>query len=188
MAGIRALPRWVSTTSALALIAALLLSFSVVYIARGDSHDQPLYACLFAGSLSQVGPNEPANCGRGSMVTVSGGVGAAGINTTVARTGQLFDDGGFGRDATVTWDGVAGEYTIVYGPDVFRRFDGAGGEDLPALNLSTATGQPLATRDSVAWALDGTLTFVVSAPGGVTTQAQFSVVQHLPADATFTAP
>jgi hypothetical protein len=62
------MPRWTLYIIVTSLIAALSFSVGAVYTARGDSHDQTFYACLYAGSLSQVGTTEPANCGRGSVI------------------------------------------------------------------------------------------------------------------------
>lgn len=52
-----------------ALIIASAILVSTFYRATGDSHDAVYYACLYAGSLSQVSTAPPANCGRGKEVS-----------------------------------------------------------------------------------------------------------------------
>lgn len=65
-----------------ALALALLLSTVLVFTARGSSHGETYWACLFGGSLSQVGTTEPANCGRGTKISWNseGEQGQAGAN------------------------------------------------------------------------------------------------------------
>lgn len=38
-----------------------------------DTFDDDYYACLFAGSLSQVGQTAPVNCGRGALIALAAG-------------------------------------------------------------------------------------------------------------------
>ena len=69
MANVRASSRWTIEIVRTVLILVIVLSIGAVYTARGDNHDQTYYACLFAGSLSQVNTNAPpANCGRGIQI------------------------------------------------------------------------------------------------------------------------
>lgn len=79
-------PRWSVYVVITALIASLSFSIGAVYTARGDNHDTEYWACLFAGSLSQVGTTEPANCGRGQKISwnsegVQGAPGVSGLTT-----------------------------------------------------------------------------------------------------------
>jgi hypothetical protein len=69
MAHVRAIPRgsWALVVSACVLSLSIL--FGSAMVARGDSHTQTFYACLFNGALSQVNTSgSPANCGRGTLV------------------------------------------------------------------------------------------------------------------------
>jgi uncharacterized protein YjbI with pentapeptide repeats len=68
MSGLAGLPRWSVEVLRFVAMIAIALTVATVYTARGDNHDTTYYACLFAGSLSQVGTTEPANCGRGSVI------------------------------------------------------------------------------------------------------------------------
>lgn len=69
MAALRATPRWTIDTLRMALVLAVGLTIFSVYSARSDSHNQTYHACLYAGSLSQVGTTPPANCGRGMPIS-----------------------------------------------------------------------------------------------------------------------
>lgn len=173
MTGLRVAPRWLSTALGVALIVAMTLALSAVYSARGSSHDGELYACLFAGSLSQVGPNEPANCGRGSVVVVNGGEVEATAPTSIVRTGVVLGNGGTGRDAEITGDGTAG-YTITYPVGVFDP-DG----DMPVLTVMPLFAQPTPVLISHSW-VDGVLE-VGLVTGGQASIFHFSVVQNVPA-------
>ncbi|HUG16106.1 MAG TPA: hypothetical protein VMM78_13940 [Thermomicrobiales bacterium] len=80
-------PRWSVYVVVAALIASLSFSFGSLYSAFGTSHNTTYYACLYAGSLSQVGTTPPANCGRGSQISwnsegVEGPVGPEGPSGT----------------------------------------------------------------------------------------------------------
>lgn len=61
--------RWTVYSLVLALVASLAFASGAVYTARGDNHDTTYWACLYAGSLTQVGTTEPANCGRGAPIS-----------------------------------------------------------------------------------------------------------------------
>jgi hypothetical protein len=84
-------PRWSVYVVVAALIASLSFSFGSLYSAFGTSHDTTYYACLYAGSLSQVGTAPPANCGRGTMINwnsegVQGVQGPSGATNVVVRS------------------------------------------------------------------------------------------------------
>lgn len=84
-------PRWSVYVVVAALIASLSFSFGSLYSAFGTSHNTTYYACLYAGSLSQVGTTPPANCGRGSQISwnsegVEGPQGPAGATNVVVRS------------------------------------------------------------------------------------------------------
>lgn len=65
-----AVPRWALFTMVLAFVASMAFSIGAYSSVFGSSHeDTPFYACMYAGSLSQVSTNPPANCGRGTQVT-----------------------------------------------------------------------------------------------------------------------
>ncbi|HUG16890.1 MAG TPA: hypothetical protein VMM78_17920 [Thermomicrobiales bacterium] len=70
------------------IILAIVLAVATAYTARGDSHDTTFHACLFAGSLSQVGTAEPANCGRGEPISwnAQGVQGIPGISGLTIRS------------------------------------------------------------------------------------------------------
>jgi hypothetical protein len=81
-------PRWSVYVVAAALIASLSFSFGSIYSAFGTSHGTTYYACLYAGSLSQVGETQPANCGRGSVISWNsdGPQGLPGATNVVMRS------------------------------------------------------------------------------------------------------
>lgn len=64
-------PRRPRFAMALAVIASMALSIGSYSTAFGQAvgDDEPIYACLFAGALSQVSTTPPTNCGRGTVVT-----------------------------------------------------------------------------------------------------------------------
>lgn len=68
MAFMRAITRSSFALILPSLIIAAAVSFGAIYTARGTNHDTTYYACLYAGSLSQVGTAEPATCGRGMPI------------------------------------------------------------------------------------------------------------------------
>jgi uncharacterized protein YjbI with pentapeptide repeats len=82
-------PRWSLVAVVMALVAALAFSFGAVYSARGAGHGTTYYACLYAGSLSQVGTTQPA-CGRGTMISWNqvGPQGAQGIQGPPGEAGK----------------------------------------------------------------------------------------------------
>lgn len=91
--GLSRLPRWSVEVLRFVAMIAIALTVATVYTARGDNHDTVYWACLYAGSLSQVGTTEPANCGRGQKISwnaqgLQGLQGAPGISglTTVKDT------------------------------------------------------------------------------------------------------
>ncbi|HUG13484.1 MAG TPA: hypothetical protein VMM78_00585 [Thermomicrobiales bacterium] len=87
----------------IALVAGLAFAAGSVYIASGDSHDQTFYACLYAGSLSQVNTNAPpANCGRGANVQWDGSeqVALAANATTIERPGNTVAVDGLGSNVS----------------------------------------------------------------------------------------
>lgn len=70
MTGLRAIPRNSVAMVVSALMLAAALVFNALYSASGDNHDQTYYACLYAGSLSQVNTiGMPSNCGRGAPIS-----------------------------------------------------------------------------------------------------------------------
>ena len=85
MADLARLPRWSVEVVRTLVILAIVLAVGAVYQARGDSHDT-YYACLYAGSLSQVNTTaSPVNCGRGVAISwnaqgIEGLPGADGID------------------------------------------------------------------------------------------------------------
>lgn len=81
-------PRWSIYVVLAALIASVSFSFGALYTARGDSHDATYYACLYAGSLTQVSTTPPANCGRGQQISWNseGTQGSPGIASVQMRT------------------------------------------------------------------------------------------------------
>lgn len=92
------------------LLALLVLLAGSAFIVRADSHDDVWYACLFAGSLSQVNNTAaPANCGRGINVSWSGSS-ETGFNYTYERHGEAvrsqstFASGGPEVDAIAVCD------------------------------------------------------------------------------------
>jgi hypothetical protein len=65
--------RALSRGSVVTLLSAMMLSMSIligsVLVARGSNHDQTYFACLYAGSMTQVNTTAPpANCGRGRQI------------------------------------------------------------------------------------------------------------------------
>lgn len=89
MTNLSARPRRIVGVFSAIVAFALVLAGSTVYTAHGDTDDETYYACLFAGSLSQVNTSgPPANCGRGEQVQwnaegqpgAPGAPGADGIN------------------------------------------------------------------------------------------------------------
>lgn len=72
MVRVGSLSRWSIEVARTVLILAIVLAVGAVYQARGDNHDTVWYACLYAGSLSQVSTNQPVNCGRGTQVSWGG--------------------------------------------------------------------------------------------------------------------
>jgi len=88
-----AAPRWSLYVVAAAMIASLSFSFGSLYSAFGTSHDTTYYACLYAGSMSQVGTTPPVNCGRGSQISwnsegVEGPTGPSGTSQAYYYTKQ----------------------------------------------------------------------------------------------------
>lgn len=66
---VRVSSRWTIEVIRTVLILAIVLAVGAVYTARGDNHDTTFYACLYAGSFSQINTNgPPTNCGRGQQV------------------------------------------------------------------------------------------------------------------------
>lgn len=53
--------------AAIALVASLFAA--TFHRASGETDEPTYYACLFAGSLSQVGTTPPLSCGRGEMIS-----------------------------------------------------------------------------------------------------------------------
>ena len=92
-------PRWSIEVVRTVVILAIVLAVGSVYQARGDNHDVTYWACLYSGSLSQVGTTQPANCGRGAAISwnaagvegLQGSPGISGLTTQstifVASTG-----------------------------------------------------------------------------------------------------
>lgn len=69
-----------------ALVALVVLLAGSAFIARASSHDETFYACLYAGSLSQVNTNGyPANCGRGTQVSWVGSITPADIQQHIYK-------------------------------------------------------------------------------------------------------
>ena len=69
MAGLARLPRWSVEVVRTLVILAIVLAVGTVYQARGVPATT-YYACLYAGSLSQVNTTaSPANCGRGVAIS-----------------------------------------------------------------------------------------------------------------------
>lgn len=66
---VRTIPRGSFSLILAALIIAAAIMGGSFYAASGGSHDVRYYACLYAGSLSQVGTTEPDSCGRGMVIT-----------------------------------------------------------------------------------------------------------------------
>ena len=54
MTQLRLSRRWMIEIIRTALILVIVLAIGAVFDARGDSHDTTFYACLYAGSLSQI--------------------------------------------------------------------------------------------------------------------------------------
>lgn len=69
MATLRGVPRSSVASIVSAFIIASAISFAAVHIVRGVPADATYYACLYAGSLSQVSTTPPANCGRGESIS-----------------------------------------------------------------------------------------------------------------------
>lgn len=69
MAILREPRRRVVPIAVAALVLAAAISAGSFYRAAGDTHGETYYACLYAGTLSQVGTTQPANCGRGTLVS-----------------------------------------------------------------------------------------------------------------------
>lgn len=65
-----AVPRWTLPVMAFAIVASMAFSIGAYSSVFGSSHGQntPFYACMYAGSLSQVSQSPPTNCGRGSQI------------------------------------------------------------------------------------------------------------------------
>jgi hypothetical protein len=68
-----AVPRWTMSVLVLALAISLAFIAGSWQRAAGSSHDTTYYACLYAGSLSQVGTSQPSNCGRGTQISWQSG-------------------------------------------------------------------------------------------------------------------
>lgn len=173
------------TSVGLALIVALVLAFNAAYSAYGSSHDETIYACVFAGSLSQVGTTPPSNCGRGTMISWNA-ESPAGVNTTNVRTGSIDGAQFDAQDATIT-NPAAGQYTISYPPGTFPFFDGAGIPNFPALTATPVTTDASIIILSGAWFTNGALSYTIST-GPANNDFTFTITQHIPADATFASP
>ncbi|HUG14693.1 MAG TPA: pentapeptide repeat-containing protein [Thermomicrobiales bacterium] len=96
MFALSSLPRWIIDTIRTALILAVGLTVFSVYSARGTNHDETYFACLYAGSLSQVNTTAPpANCGRGSQIewTSFGGTIDASMIEDGSIPGSVIQDG-----------------------------------------------------------------------------------------------
>lgn len=128
MAGLRAIPRWAIDTLRMALVLAVGLTVFSVYSARGDNHDQTFYACLYAGSFSQINTSGlPANCGRGQQVQwnsqgVDGLPGADGVSgyEVVVETGTAFANG-ISNESALCTDGkvpIGGGFTVPIGDGI----------------------------------------------------------------------
>ena len=104
----------------IALALALVLSTVMVFSARGSSHGETYWACLFGGSLSQVGTSEPANCGRGTKISwnaegVEGQAGASGfewveVTYTIPFGGDAANFGNYTLDCPDGKVAVAGGF------------------------------------------------------------------------------
>ncbi|HUG14658.1 MAG TPA: hypothetical protein VMM78_06525 [Thermomicrobiales bacterium] len=97
MAIVRAWPRRSLSLLLSAILIVAAISAGTYYRASGSSHDTTYYACLYAGSLSQVGTTPPTNCGRGEQIqwNAEGPPGAPGAPGT---------DGADGADGFHCWD------------------------------------------------------------------------------------
>lgn len=119
------------------VLSAFLLSASILVgsfvVASGDSHDQTYYACLFAGSLTQVNTSgPPANCGRGQQIEWSsfgGTIEAAQLSTELL---QDIKCGAFPRNA-VDWSGCDFETADLSG--LYLLFADLSGANLTDTNL-----------------------------------------------------
>jgi len=86
----------VRVTVIVALVAALAFTAGSLFVASGQNGDDTFYACLYAGSFSQINTNDyPANCGRGQPVSWEGsGADGIGFQYTVAREGEAVTTAG----------------------------------------------------------------------------------------------
>jgi hypothetical protein len=73
------------------LVGLIALLAGSIMIVGASNHDETFYACLYAGSLSQVNTSAyPGNCGRGVKVSWQGsGADGVGFNYTVQRHGNI---------------------------------------------------------------------------------------------------
>ncbi|HUG14748.1 MAG TPA: hypothetical protein VMM78_06975 [Thermomicrobiales bacterium] len=80
-------------TVIVAVVAALAFTAGSLFVASGQNGDDTFYACLYAGSFSQINTNNyPANCGRGTPVSWEGsGADGIGFQYTVERHGEVVD-------------------------------------------------------------------------------------------------
>lgn len=172
---------------ATALCVWLVLAFTAAYSARSSSHGTTYYACLYAGSLSQVGTTEPANCGRGTKISWTSveTLGPAGANTTNVRTGLISGSMLWGEDGILT-NPNPGEYILSYPAGTFPFFDGAGVDNYPTITVMTRTGSTAPEWQTIEWQSDGSWIANIESDG-VNTDFSFTITQHIPADATFSS-
>jgi hypothetical protein len=88
-----------TTVSAIVIVIALVSGTAMSVL--GQPQGTTYYACLFAGSLSQVGTTEPSNCGRGSVISWNS-VGPEGVEGPRGPEGPQGDVG-------MTWRGAFDE-------------------------------------------------------------------------------
>lgn len=87
-----------------AVVIALLLASGTALSVLGQPQGTTYYACLYAGSLSQVGTSEPASCGRGSVISWNS-VGPEGVEGPQGEPGMVWR-GAWGSGTTYDADDV----------------------------------------------------------------------------------
>lgn len=123
MSVVRAQWLWPVTIMVTAVCLMLSTFAFTVYRASGVNHGTTYYACLYAGSLSQVGTAPPSSCGRGQQISwnstgVQGPEGPQGEPATALWAVVHFFDGEVVRG---TGEGVRlndGQFRVIFDRDV----------------------------------------------------------------------
>jgi len=169
-------PRWSVYVVVAALIASLSFSFGSLYSAFGTSHDTTYYACLYAGSLSQVGTTAPVNCGRGEQISWSsegepGPAGPSGTSQAYTVSAALNATVEAESYATVVqFELPAGSYVVIATAQIFNPDAGSNVEC--RLVSGAQISSEFETDSSVSDILTMQGSFVLDVPADIELQCQ----------------